>query len=498
MNDELRAIERFQDTKTLVIGEAILDRYLYGDGTRMCREAPVQVVSLSRRVPVPGGAANCAVNVADLGAPVTFLSAIGSDGDGEELVAALEQRGVASEHVITSPGRATLVKNRLVAGGQLLVRFDEGTTAAVDREAEEALIARLADLFHHHDVVIVSDYRYGILTERVVEHLTELQATSPRIVVVDGKDLSLYAGRGVTAFTPSYEEVRRYLSSPALDAGPRRLDRMEAVGEDLVAKLGAELVAVTLDIDGALLFERDKPAYRTYADPAPNFGSTGAGDTFAAAFALALGAGCPSPAAAEIASVAASLVVHRDGTSTCSLGELRTLYGIDDHAVIGARDLQPTLATYRTRGERIVFTNGCFDILHRGHVTYLSRAKGLGDKLIVGVNSDASVRRLKGPDRPLNSVEDRVQVLKALSCVDHVVVFDGDTATEAIEVVQPDVYVKGGDYAREMIPEIDVVERYGGRVEILPYVEDRSTTAIVDRIRKRGDTRPSSSELSRL
>jgi D-beta-D-heptose 7-phosphate kinase/D-beta-D-heptose 1-phosphate adenosyltransferase len=302
---------------------------------------------------------------------------------------------------------------------------------------------------------------------------------------VDAKDLMLYRDVGVTAVKPNYKEALHLVGlDPLEEERDGRAERIIAHRDRFLEVTGAEIVAVTLDRDGALIFERGNPPYRTYAEPQPHSHAAGAGDTFASSFALALAAGAYTHAAAELASAAAAVVVERDGTTTCSAGELRGyLTGIEKH-VTDLNLLSARVAFYRQHEQRIVFTNGCFDILHRGHITYLNRAKEQGDVLIVGVNSDDSVKRLKGPSRPINLLEDRVQVLAALSCIDHIIPFEEDTPSDLIRAIRPDVFVKGGDYTRETLPEAPLVEELGGRVEILPYVDDHSTTLIIDRIRQ--------------
>jgi D-beta-D-heptose 7-phosphate kinase/D-beta-D-heptose 1-phosphate adenosyltransferase len=241
---------------------------------------------------------------------------------------------------------------------------------------------------------------------------------------------------------------------------------------------------VTLDAEGALVLERGRPAYRAYARRSPDSRAMGAGDTFAAALALALAAGAHTPAAAELASAAAGIVVGKQGTALCSADDLRDAVAGGGKYLRDRGRLHAVLTAHREEGKRIVFTNGCFDILHRGHITYLSRAKTLGDVLVVGLNSDESVARLKGPGRPVNTLEDRAHVLAALSAVDHIVAFEEDTPIALVEDVRPDVFVKGGDYTREMLPEAPVVEALGGTIHLLPYVDDRSTSGIIERIRE--------------
>lgn len=478
------SIDAFAGLRVIVIGEAMLDSYLHGSTQRICREAPVPVVSVTDREHVPGGAANTAVNVRSLGADVAFLSVIGDDPEGGMLRQALESYGVSSEHLIVRPSRATLAKQRVMAASQMVVRFDQGSTETLDPGAEVDLIERLVQLFPTCDAVIVSDYDYGVLTPKVIQCLAELQEDSPRLVVVDSKRLHAYRGVHVTAVKPNYEEALDLLELKRAEPAEKRSTQIIPFGERILELTGAQIAAVTLDQEGALIFQHSHTPYRTYARPAPNSRAAGAGDTFISALALSLAAGADTENAAEIASAAASIVVSKEGTSACYMDELRSHFSTDEKYVTDAFQLAGRMAAYRREGQRIVFTNGCFDILHRGHITYLNQAKAFGDILIVGLNSDDSVRRLKGSNRPINSLEDRAQILAALSCVDHIVAFDSDTPHDLIRVIRPDVFVKGGDYTRETLPEASLVEELGGAVEILPYLQDHSTTSIIDRIRQ--------------
>ena len=281
---------------------------------------------------------------------------------------------------------------------------------------------------------------------------------------------------------PNFDEAATLLGSAHFDEGDRAA-AVVARASRLLTRVGAQYVAVTMDVDGAVILDRDGGWYRTYANAASNARAAGAGDTFAAAFALALGAGAAMPAAAEVARAAAQAVVQRDGTTVCTLDDVRA--GILDGGKVieDARALVALVNAHRAAGERVVFTNGCFDIVHRGHVTYLSQAKALGDVLIVGVNSDESVRRLKGEDRPVNSFEDRAQVLAGLSSVDHVIEFTEDTPEALIRLIGPDIVAKGGDYSDETLPEAALVRALGGEVRFLPYLDGASTTGLIAHIR---------------
>lgn len=484
-----RLIDAFTGLNVLAIGDAMLDSYLEGYTERLCQEAPVPLVNLSNRRDIPGGAANTAVNVRSLGSRVTFLSVIGGDMEGMLLRQALQERGVSTEYVMTQPLRQTLAKHRVIAGGQMLVRFDSGSTNPIDLETEQQLIDYLIDLFPRCDAVIISDYGYGILTPRVIQAIQELQSRTPRLLVVDSKNLAAYRHVGVTAVKPNYEEAIRLLGirdqmRDAASLNSTRADRIALYGEQILHITGTQIAAVTLDTEGAVIFERGCLPYRTYAQPTAHSRATGAGDTFIGALTLALAASSTTSTAAELASAAAAVVLGKDGTAACSAQELQAHIFCGDKCITDVSCLVARLEFYRQQGRRIVFTNGCFDILHSGHIAYLNRAKALGDILVIGVNSDASIRRLKGPSRPINTLDDRVQVLAALSCVDRIIAFDDDTPCNLIRAIRPDVFVKGGDYTRDMLPEAPLVEELGGTVQILPYLENRSTTSIIERIRQ--------------
>jgi D-beta-D-heptose 7-phosphate kinase/D-beta-D-heptose 1-phosphate adenosyltransferase len=476
-------IDSFGGFCVLVVGDAMLDSYLEGAAATICREAPVPIVTLGSRVDAPGGAANTAANISSLGGRATLLSVVGTDAEGERLRGILDERGVATEHVLSRSARRSLAKHRVIAASQMIVRFDQGSTGPIDPATEQALIERLAALFPRCDAVVVSDYGYGVLTPRVIAALAALQSQAPRVIVVDSKQLPAYRTVGITAVKPNYAEAIKLLGAQPTDSQGQRAESIAAHAGRLLDITGAQIAAITLDTDGAIVIERGSSPYRTYARPTRDSYAAGAGDTFLSALALAFAAGADTPAAAEIASAAAAIVVGKDRTATCAAEELRAYVSAEGKYVTDLARLVARAEIYRQQGRRIVFTNGCFDILHRGHIAYLSRAKALGDILIVGVNSDAGVRRLKGPERPINTLDDRAQVLAALSCVDHLIACDDETPIQLIRVLRPDVFVKGGDYSRGSLPEASVVEQLGGIVQILPYLPDRSTTSLIERIR---------------
>jgi D-beta-D-heptose 7-phosphate kinase/D-beta-D-heptose 1-phosphate adenosyltransferase len=479
-----RIVDAFSGSRVLVLGEAMLDVYFHGATSRFCPEAPAPVVDVHSTDEQPGGAANCAVNLRGLGARPALLSVIGDDPEGASLRDRLEACGVDSGDLVVASGRRTLAKRRVLAADHLLVRFDQGDVASIPTAAEEELMVRLRAAWNTCDAVLVSDYGYGVLTDRIIALLTALQAASPRALVVDSKRLPLYRDARPSAVKPNFVEAARLLGEPGPLAHEDRAEWATIRGPRILEETGARIAAVTLDVQGALVFERDRPPYRTFAKAEPSSQASGAGDTFAAVMALALAAGADAPAAADLASTAAATVAAKRGTATCCSAELRERVQPARKSLDGFEELAECVDGHRRSGRRVVFTNGCFDILHRGHVSYLSRAKALGDVLIVGVNADEGIRRLKGPNRPINALPDRLQVLSALSCVDHVVSFAEDTPHALIRVIRPDVFVKGGDYTRESLPEAGLVEELGGIVEIMPFLADRSTTDVIDRIRR--------------
>ncbi|MFB3902742.1 MAG: D-glycero-beta-D-manno-heptose 1-phosphate adenylyltransferase [Acidobacteriota bacterium] len=485
MSDQIhKLIQSFTGLKVLVVGDALLDTYLAGVPGRLCREAPVPVLDLVDRKDMPGGAGNTAVNLQALGAKTTLLSVTGADDEGSRLRSILEKNGIRSDSLIVCNDRWTCAKNRLYAGNQMTARFDRGTTDCLSTATSEVFAQRLGTLFRAADAVIISDYGCGVITSQIIEHLRQLQSHYPRLLLVDSRNRLLdFREVGVTVVKPNYQEALKVLGFEDQPAGEKRADKLLPFGKEILSLTGAQIAAVSMDSDGALIFERGRDPYRTYGLTTRSSYAAGAGDTFAAAFTLALAAGAETTTAAEIASAAAAVVVNKEGTAACLQQELLASVSYDGKYISDLSRLVLTLEACRRQGRRIVFTNGCFDILHRGHITYLNRAKNPGDILVVGVNSDSSVQRLKGPDRPINTLEDRIKVLSALSCVDYLTAFDGDTASDLVRVVRPDVFVKGGDYTKDRLPEAPVVEELGGIVRILPFLDNRSTTRIIERIK---------------
>ena len=331
----LRALDGFAERRVLVLGEAMLDSYLFGDSTRLCQEAPVPVVALRERQDRPGGAANTAVNLAALGCQVELLSVVGDDHEGRRVRELLAQLGVGSEMVRVQAGRRTLAKHRVMNGDRLVVRFDQGDTGPIHPDVERALIDRLEETFPRFDAIVVSDYGYGVVTDSMVIRLTQLQSRLGRLIAVDARDLPRYRAVGITVVKPNYEEAVRLAGMSIVREARSRADSMCVAGELILERIGARITAITLDTDGAVIVERGRPAYRTFAEPADHTRAAGAGDTYLGAFSLALATGASTPAAAEIAGAAAAVVVSRTGTAACTADELRA-------ALRAARPPRPT------------------------------------------------------------------------------------------------------------------------------------------------------------
>ncbi len=472
-------LNRFRDLHVVVLGDAMLDAYTRGSVNRISPEGPAPVFDAQESKFCAGGAANTAANLAALGANVSLVSVIGNDAEGEQLLRLLQAQRVNTEHCIQSPSRRTLIKHRLLADTQLLMRVDQGTTQRLIARDQGELHELVRSQLRSCDLIVVSDYGYGIVTQLMIDSLNERR---PRVALaVDSKSLQKFAAVRPDVVKPNYKQACELLGLKDKVETHERCHEMAACQSELLAITNARIVALTCDHDGCVCLQADKPPVCLGAKTCRHPGVIGAGDTFLSAIALGLTAGASVEVAAELATVAASLVVHKEGTATCTASEvMRTQVGMGRSWEL--HSLTAHLAEERRHGRRIVLTCGCFDILHHGHVEYLRRAKRLGDRLVVAVNTDESIRRLKGDERPINSLGDRLEVLAAIDCVDYLLTFDDDRPDSVITALRPTVFVKGGDYTRATLPEAELVERLGGQVHFIPMVANRSTTRIIDRI----------------
>jgi len=467
----------FRNVRILVAGDVMLDQYWHGPVSRISPEAPVPVVRVDQIEARPGGAGNVALNMAALGAQVTVLGVTGADPEADILERRLGAAGIACRF-LRLPDCFTIRKLRILSRHQQLIRldFEDGFPSYESAALLEPFRQCLSDT----DLVVLSDYGKGAL--RAAPRLIEAARAAGKPVLVDpkGRDFSIYAG--ATLVTPNLSEFEAIV-------GPcRDEDEIVAKGQELRRSLKLEALLITRGEHGMTLL-RDKGALHLPARAREVYDVTGAGDTVISMLAAALGAGAGLEEATHWANVAAGIVVGKLGTATVSLPELRRALqdGQGNGGILSEEELLLAVEDARAAGESIVMTNGCFDILHAGHVAYLEQARRLGQRLVVAVNDDASVRRLKGTGRPVNSLARRMAVLAALGCVDWVVPFSEDTPERLICRVKPDFLVKGGDYRAEEVAGYDCVTAGGGRVLILDYHEGHSTTGIIEAIRKDGD-----------
>lgn len=460
----------FSELRVLVVGDAMLDEYWFGDTGRISPEAPVPVVKTVSTEQRPGGAANVALNLAALDARATLACIVGADDRGRALEHLLESRGVRCRFV-RSETLPTVHKLRVLARNQQLIRLDSEVALGA---AAAPLLPLFEAALDHADVVVLSDYAKGTL--RDAARMIELCNARSVPVLVDPKGEDFHRYRGATLLTPNQTEFRAVAGEWSDEA------EFLAKGEALREELELDCLLVTRGERGMALFPRDGEPGLLDAEAREVFDVTGAGDTVISLMAAALGAGLPLLRAAELANLGAGLVIGKIGVATVSRAELRLALhrrGSGGRGLVAPDELVELVRAAKARGERVVMTNGCFDILHAGHVAYLEEAKSLGNRLIVAVNDDDSVRRLKGPSRPITPLEDRMAVLAGLAAVDWVVPFSEDTPAALIERLLPDVLVKGGDYTPDQIAGGDAVLRNGGDVRVVNLKQGRSTSALI-------------------
>ncbi len=464
----------------VVVGDVMMDRYVFGDVERISPEAPVPVVRQSLVEEWPGGAANVAMNLASLGASVTLAGLAGADPEQERLESMLVESGI--EPCLTGiPGVPTVTKLRILSGGQQMLRVDS-EPPRLDSSAAHARLSEAAfRALQSASVLILSDYAKGALTEELCQILVAEARRLKVPVLVDPKHRDLTRYRGATSICPNRAELAAATGEPAAD-----LDRLLSSGQRLVPQLDMEFMVVTLGGKGIAVLRRDS-RWRSPAIVRQVHDVSGAGDTVISVLALALACGVEIETAVEVANVAAGIVVGKVGTAAIGAAEL--LAGLGDcvrapeskEKLVTTAQLLAQVARWRGHDERIVFTNGCFDLLHAGHVNLLEKARAMGERLIVALNSDASVTQLKGTGRPLVGQAERARILAALAAVDAVVIFNAPTPLSLIEAIRPDVLVKGGDYLEEEVVGAAQVRSWGGRVELVPLFAGLSTTRIIAR-----------------
>ena len=486
-------LSRFTQLHALVIGDAMLDSYIEGEASRLCREGPVPVVYKKSELHLPGGAANTAANLRALGAEVTFLSLVGQDSAGRLLHEELSKRGVQDRYLLSSPAVSTLHKQRILADGQYVVRVDEGELTRgeeIEPEMQKRLVEALEKAYPACDLVVVSDYCYGVVCPALVERLRALHEQHAKVLLLDSKHLENLCSLRATVVTPNHAEAVQLVEESAAgeDVKPHCQDDIERIGKHILARLQSEHVAITLGGQGVFLLGRQGQSRHLPAYPVVHANDVGAGDSFASALALALAAGGQIEEAAQLGIEAACIAVTKRWTALVSHDELkhRLREQTDTTAESSKRRsldaLRTELEQVRQSGQKIVFTNGVFDLLPFGHIKLLRQARMLGDVLVVGINSDGSTRRLKGEGRPINSEQERIALVEALDTVDYVILFDEDTPESLIRALRPHIHVKGGNYVNRALPEAEAVREVGGHIVVIPRENGKSTSSTIARI----------------
>ncbi len=478
---------RLGQPRVLVVGDVMLDRYVWGDAVRISQEAPVILLQADRREERLGGASSVATMLRALGARVLLAGVVGADADGQRLRRIVQELGVDDEALLSDPGRPTTVKERYIGRAQhrhpqQMLRVDYEVRSALSASCERHFLDVLARQVRRADIVLVSDYDKGVCTPAVMAHLvTQARACGLRTVAdpIRGSDYRKY--HGCSAITPNRLEA-------GLATGRTLTSTTEALeaAAQLRERLDLEAAVVTLDREGMALVHVDGRRAVFPTRPRQVYDITGAGDMVMAVLGMALAAGADYAPAIRLANVAGGLEVEKIGVATVTrdeiLHDLAQSTGRVGVKLLGRAELLRQLEQRRSLGQRIAFTNGCFDVLHAGHVQYLSEARAQADLLVVGLNSDAGIRALKGPTRPVNNVAARAEVLAGLEAVDYLTIFDEPTPLELIRAIRPDVLVKGADYRRDQVVGGDFVESYGGRVHLAALRPGFSTTGLLQRL----------------
>lgn len=473
-------IESLRSSKPniLVVGDLMIDHYLWGDCDRISPEAPVQVVNVAKETAVLGGAGNVVNNLHALGASVSVASVIGEDEIGKELLIMLKSLGVKTEGLVRQEGRKTSKKSRVIASNQQILRYDKESKEDITEDSVEKILAAITKDLFLYDMIILSDYGKGVLTESLCQQIISLATSQKKKVLVDPKGTDYSKYKGAHFLTPNKKEACEATGINIIDD-----ESLLRAGEWLRSECELELSMITLSEDGIAIFDDTMHKVPTVAKEV--FDVTGAGDTVIASLAFAISSGQDIIAAAQFANAAAAVVVGKIGSATATIDEIETYESTlhqssSDMHIKSREELSRSVTSARIKNQRIVFTNGCFDILHLGHVKYLEVAKSFGDILIVGLNADSSVRKLKGPERPINPEYDRAYLLAALEVVDYVVIFDEETPYDLIKMIAPDVLVKGGDYEGKAV----VGTEFAGELKLVDFVDGKSTTKTIERIKK--------------
>ena len=471
---------RVKGKRVLIIGDLMLDEHIWSKVSRISPEAPVIIADVSRISHVPGGCGNVASNIKTLGGIPVLASLIGADSSGEKLLHALKQNDISTANIIKSDKRPTILKSRIIAGSQQIIRVDREEKQSPDKTIMEKLLRDSIKNIKNCDAVILSDYGKGIITKEFAQTIIRQSNKLKKPLLVDpkGSDYSKY--EGATLLTPNILEAEVATGIKIVDE-----NSLIKAGQKLLKITKSPYLLITRSENGMSLFFKSGKVVHIPGIKREVFDITGAGDTVISTLALSLGSGINPTDAAYLSNFAGSIKVSKIATQPVWLNELREVLEEKEpasHKIKSREDIKKIVKELKDRNLKIVFTNGCFDILHLGHVRYLKEAKKLGDILIIGLNSDSSVRKLKGKTRPYLPELERAEILASLESVDYVVLFKETRPDNLIKVVKPDIHVKGGDYDPSTLPEKTIVEKFGGNVVVIPVTEGKSTTNIVKKI----------------
>jgi len=484
-NPYQQILNNFKNKKVLVIGDLILDRYLQGNCSRVAPEASVPVIDLNSQRDCLGGAANVAANLRALGAEVSLCSVIGSDEHGNCLIKMLRDLDINTDLILNESERTTLCKTRVSSSTQLIVRYDEGSIHPITTATCTQMIAAITAVFAQVDAIFISDYEKGVITGDLISGLERINQRNKKVFAVDARNYTLYATLEPELIKPNYLEALTLCQSKPV--ARNRFEQVNNWGECLYKHSKAKNILLSMDEDGVCCFEKGRFSFHHLVQKVANPQVSGAGDTFLATALMALLSGGDISCSTALAASAASVVINKPHTAVCTFKELEGNFSERPKLLLNKTKIKALIENYKTQGKRIVFTNGCFDILHSGHVSYLKGSKAEGDILIVGLNNDESIKRLKGLQRPINSLDDRIEVLSELSCIDHIIPFGktgDDTPVPLLKQIRPHVFVKGGDYRHKFLPEEKMLRDIGCKIVFLPTVANRSTTDVISKIKQ--------------
>jgi len=467
--------------KILVIGDLILDEYVWGGINRVSPEAPVPILETRSETLALGGAANVANNLVALGCEVHLCGAIGKDEKGDKLLQNIHNRSIQTEGIFRFVHRPTTSKMRIIAHNQQVLRIDKEDNRPITEETEKKLIQYISQILPGMDGVVCSDYQKGVLTEKVIHSIMHRAKKAKKSVIVDPKssDFSLY--KNATVITPNLKEVGRSVPIKIIDK-----ESLNRAAEYLLNLTRSKAILITEGKDGMTLFQSKEKSASIPTVAKEVFDVTGAGDTVISVFSMAVFVGFDFKEAAWLSNMAASIAVGKVGTAVVTLKEINEFLHEEmlrtSHTVLELEELKKIVGLAKSTEKKVVFTNGCFDIIHGGHIEFLQKAKSLGDILVVGLNTDHSVRNLKGEGRPIKTEQERANILSALKFIDYITVFNEATPEKLIREIRPDILVKGDDYKIDEVVGREIVEGYGAHVELIPILKGHSTTMTLEKI----------------